>query len=343
MSRLDRAKAVVQALVREARAEQLTFMAGSVAYHAFVSLLPFLLLTLYVVSRVGTERLAERVIRAIAGYLTPEQVNVVADTLLNAPEDARISVLSAVVLVWGTLRIFRGLDTAFSDIYESGDTNDLPDQVLDGIAVFGAIGLALLVVSMAEQLFVVPSLGAADVVVRPLGAIVAITVAMLPMYYVFPDEDVTLRESVPGAMLAAAGWVVLGELFRYYVRTSSTAEYGTVGLVIVLVTWLYFSGLVLLLGAALNAVLSGRSDDVADIAWGGESPTAADAPFVAQLRGLDGAFDDGAPVWMESGNASAQLPPPDEASLSVTAVERPELLGGDREKGRLLLEWDSWE
>lgn len=57
------------------------------------------------------------------------------DELETANATVGVSVFGGVLLVWGTLRIFRGLDTAFSDIYESGGENDLPDQILDGLVV----------------------------------------------------------------------------------------------------------------------------------------------------------------------------------------------------------------
>ena len=46
---------------------------------------------------------------------------------------------------------------------------------------------------------------------------------------------------------------------------------------------------------------------------------------------------------IESGDATVELPPPDEASVTVTTVERPGILGGSRESGEVRLRWDSRE
>jgi len=40
------------------------------------------------------------------------------------------------------LKIFRGLDTAFSEIYASTEENSLVDQLQDGAVVFGTIGVS---------------------------------------------------------------------------------------------------------------------------------------------------------------------------------------------------------
>lgn len=338
-----RGKAIVAAVVREVRAENITFMAGSIAYHAFVSILPFLLLMLWLLSRLGSREAAVRLLTAMAGYLGPEQIDEVVDIAVNATNTASLSVISLAVLVWGALRIFRGLDTAFSDIYESESRNDFADQLRDGVVVFLAVGSGVFLVSVAERAIGLPALGTAALVVRPVITVLAVTIALLPMFYIFPDERVTVREVVPGTVVAAIGWTALGKVFQFYAGVSANSEYGVVGIVILVITWLYFTGFVLLLGASVNAVLAGRSEDVSNIAWGeAEDPTANDAAFVAPLRELDGAFSTDEDVGIESGATTVVLPPPHEADISITTVDRPSVLGGDRERGRLVLRWDSW-
>ncbi|WP_254823318.1 YihY/virulence factor BrkB family protein [Haloglomus halophilum] len=358
--RVRRARTVVEAIITEVRAENVTFMAGSIAYHAFVSLVPFLLLVLFLISQVGDDALAESFLRAIAANLTPvgaaqdegvvgQFTQVLLDAATSGTQNASISALSFAALIWGTLRIFRGLDQAFSDIYESESLNTFADQMIDGVIVFGALGIALFVVSAAERFIGVPTLGEADTVVRPLLSVLSIGIALFPMYYIFPDEDVTVREVIPGALAAAAGWTALSAVFRYYVAASSTSSYGIVGVIILLITWLYFGGLILLVGASINAVLSGRSEDVENIAWGAEPGTHHsynDDDFVEPLRELEEAlevaeaegYDE---VRVAIDDREVTLPRPDEASVTVKTVDRPRLLGGDRETGRVLFQWDS--
>ncbi|WP_276260415.1 YihY/virulence factor BrkB family protein [Haloglomus litoreum] len=357
--RLRRARTVLEAIVREVRAENVTFMAGSIAYHAFVSLVPFLLLVLFLINRIGDEALARAFLAAIAANLTPAGateggvIGQFTELLLQAAtsgtQNASISLLSLVALVWGTLRIFRGLDQAFSDIYESESLNTFLDQVLDGVVVFGALGVALFLVSAAERFVGLPSLGAADAVLRPLISVLSVGVALLPMYYVFPDEDVSVREIVPGALVAALGWVALSGVFRYYVAASSTSSYGIVGVIILLITWLYFGGLILLVGASVNAVLAGRSEDVENIAWGaapGTHHSYNDDAFVEPLRELKSALDAAEAegydeVRVAVGDHEVTIPRADEATVRVKTVDRPRILGGDHETGELLLRWDS--
>lgn len=81
------------------------------------------------------------------------------------------------------------------------------------------------------------------------------------MYYVFLDTDVTVRGIVPGVLVAAIGLTAFQAAFRLYTQVKSP-ESSVVAGILILLTWLYFSGLVVLLGAVCNAVLSNRSRDV---------------------------------------------------------------------------------
>jgi hypothetical protein len=87
----------------------------------------------------------------------------------------------------------------------------------------------------------------------------SLTLTLLPLYYFLPDQNLNVTNALPGALFAAVGWTVLQTAFRIYARNAGSYEaYGLIGGVLLLVTLLYFGGIILLLGVALNAVLDGR-------------------------------------------------------------------------------------
>jgi membrane protein len=257
-----RAVELVKAVVKESRAENVTFMAGSIAYHAFVSLLPLLVLVVVALESVGGSALSEAVLGIVQGAFREEGRDLIVDAARREARLSGASVLGLAVLVWATLRIFRSFDQAFSDIYETERRNTLVDQVVDGVLVFGVVAAAVVATALVRTQLSFGS-GFAGATLNTGFVVVALTVALLPMYYVFPDADIRVVEAVPGTVFAAVGVTTLEALFRVYVEFSSTAEsYGLVGAVVVLVTWLYFNGLVILLGAVVNAVLTNRTADV---------------------------------------------------------------------------------
>ncbi|UPV75533.1 YihY/virulence factor BrkB family protein [Halorussus limi] len=256
-------KRVVRASWREIHDQNITFMAGSIAYHAFVSMLPLLLFVIVILTTVGSEAFTASLTEATEPFLTPYARELLAESLDVATARTGISVLGAVTLLWGMSKIFRGLDVAFSEIYGTQSNKRLLAQLENAAVVFVALGFAvaafLVVGAVASR---VPDLPY-PAVLNPLLLAAGLGVAFFPIYYVFPDADVTAREVLPGVVVAALGWTVLEALFQGYVVLAGRYEavYGTLGSVFILLIWLYFSSLVLLVGGVVNAVLAGRIRD----------------------------------------------------------------------------------
>ncbi|QIO21502.1 YihY/virulence factor BrkB family protein [Haloarcula sp. JP-L23] len=253
-----RAVAVVSELVQTVREDQISFLAASIAYYMFVSVFPLLLLSLVVGSILGGEAFAERVVGAVGSVLSPAAADLLEDALTSAVGRGGATVFGLAVTVWGALKVFRGLDLAFSQIYGTLGDDSFVGTVVDAALALAGIGLAL------AGLFVVGSLGAFFGVTVALGGLALIpvlTVAFLPLYYLFPDADLSLREALPGALLAAVAWTVFGTAFSIYASQAGTFQlYGVIGGALLLVTWFYFAGQILLVGAAFNKVLLGDMD-----------------------------------------------------------------------------------
>lgn len=248
-----------RANVEHVREHDVPFMAGGLAYAAFVSLLPLLVLLLLVASALGGRQLGTYLVEATGAYLTPAGQRLLVETVTRAAGRAELSVIGIVVLGWGMLKGFRGLDTAFSRLYGTREDPTFRTQVRDGIVALAAVAAALLVmIGAGAAVALFPHLSFLRVV-NPVVLVAGLTLAFLPIYYVFPDADVSVREVLPGAVVAAVGWAGLEAGFGLYVAYSSTAQlYGAVGAVVLFVTWLYFGALVLLVGVVTNLVLADR-------------------------------------------------------------------------------------
>jgi membrane protein len=328
-TRRERAVTLARAVVHEMRVERVTFLAGSVAYHAFVSLLPLLLLVLAVVSAIGNTTLEQAFLDLARAVATRGAADALVAELRRASASSGVSILGAVVLVWGTLRMFRGLDTAFSAIYETETNNGLADQLTDGAVVFLAFGLALLAAAGLKA--AVPwGGGTLSWGLQRVTLVLGLTVVLFPMYYVFPDTDVGVLEVLPGTLVAATGLAGAEGLFGLYVASTSQApEQSVVGAILVFLTWLYLSGLVVLVGAVVNAVLSNRSADVSvDPVLGGvprnEHADVSDrATLLADVEALESRLAEADGVVVTVDGAATELPPPG----GVRVVDRSMVLG----------------
>jgi len=237
------------------RRSEVTLLAAAIAYYALVSLFPLLLLSLAAASILGGEAFADTIVSSLSGVLSPSGETLVRDALTDSGGRGGATLVGLVLLVWGGLKLFRGLDIAFSMVYGQHEPEPLLDQFQNAVA-------ALLAVTVAVGLTVLVGIAARalGLSVGILGLPAVLTAAFLPLFYIFPDADLSIRETLPGAVFAAVGWTVLSAAFQVYAAAAeSAALYGVVGGVLLLVTWFYLGGIVLLLGVILNGVLA---DDV---------------------------------------------------------------------------------
>lgn len=328
--RRDRLLTVLRAIVHEVRSERITFMAGSIAYNAFVSLLPLLVLLLTVLSLVGRTRLETDLIGMVGAAVTPGAAGVLVDELQHTSTGA--SLLGVAVLVWGVLRIFRSLDAAFSDIYETEAENTLADQFVDGIVVFGSMAAVILLTVVIESRLAFGTGSGGWWLLHRVLLVGVVGLALVPMYYLFPDvPDMGIGEILPGVLVAATALVSFESLFSLYVAYRGGAQQGILESILLFMTWLYGSGLVVLVGAAINAVLSNRSDDV-DIrpVVGGVQPSQADqgdrprgAIPVATLSELGHRLSTATDVTVVVDGTSIELPPPERVDTDADTTRLP--------------------
>lgn len=139
------------------------------------------------------------------------------------------------------------------------------------LLVLLVVALALLSLggSLADDVFEALgwSSGAPGVwpIVQPILVMVGIVASMLVLFRVAPDRisPRPLRVLFPGALLSGFGWVIASVGFVFYAQNLANmgATYGVFATPIVLLLWLYLSGVVVLLGASLNGVLIERRGD----------------------------------------------------------------------------------
>lgn len=86
---------------------------------------------------------------------------------------------------------------------------------------------------------------------------VALVFLALALYLLTPENYLTVRQALPGAIFFALGWILATKLFQYYVARYDryNPTYLALASIIVLLTWMYLTCLLLLLGGKLNAIL----------------------------------------------------------------------------------------
>ncbi|EMA43979.1 YihY/virulence factor BrkB family protein [Halococcus saccharolyticus] len=256
--RLAAAAVTVRRIVRHVTGNYVPFLAGSLAYHVFVALVPVSLLSLVVVSAVGGEAGVGYIVELTQPYLTPRARALLANAITGAADRTGLVVLGAGALVWSLFRIFRGIDIAFATIYDAPTHDSLGRQFGDGVVAVLAVTAGLAASVIVGTVVAVVPLGPLARLANPLLFVVVLAVVFFPLYYVFPNVEVTPHDVLPGAVVAAVGWALFHVSFQLYATYAITQEaYEVLGVVLSVLIWVYASMFILLTGAAVNAVLAG--------------------------------------------------------------------------------------
>lgn len=249
-------------LVREIRDDQLFDQAASVAFWLLLSLPAALLAGLSSVSLLGdglAQELQDAALEFIDRVFASE-----ADTLKesvnglfeqNRPGVLSISIATAIfTLSRGFAGLIRGLDSVY-DVESS--RNFAHTRLL-------AIGLALgtlLAVAVSTALWSLGDSVGIPTLVRLLGAFIILVLWSATIFHVGPNHHTPWRYDLPGALVAAVGWLALSLAFGWYVRLlggGGNDVIGAAGALLLALTWMWAACVVLLIGGEVNEIKATR-------------------------------------------------------------------------------------
>src|SRR3989442_7847380 len=109
----------------------------------------------------------------------------------------------------------------------------------------------------------------------PFTALVLIIFA-LALYLLTPENYLTIRQALPSAIFFSVGWIIATKLFQLHVARYDryNPTYLTLASIVVLLTWMYLTCLLLLLGGKLNAILRRERERMRQAAPRASAPSA---------------------------------------------------------------------
>ncbi|HWI40928.1 MAG TPA: YihY/virulence factor BrkB family protein [Verrucomicrobiae bacterium] len=261
---------VARRVLERCLADDVAGYAAQVAYSFLFALFPFLLFLVTLLAFMPVQNLMGIIMEFLRRLLPREVAGMVEENVRTLVMEQKGGLLSlgAALALWssssGVATLARGLNRA----YRVTGGSALLLQVR-GLAI--VVGFSLLSLFSTLLLMFGPRVGR-WIASRTVGdaiftriwnlamwpAILLSALAAVAIVYAFgPDLPYSSLVVLPGAALAVALWIPASLGFSWYAARFGEYEktYGSIGAVIILLTWLYISSLVLLVGGELNAVL----------------------------------------------------------------------------------------
>ena len=261
-----------QRLVAAVSKDDLTGRAAQLAYYFFFALFPALIaasaLLGLVVKSAGD--LNGQLLGYMSTVIPPSAYQIVSDTFkqtTHASSGGKV-LLGALVAVWSASAGTSAVQDALNAIHSVEEKRPFWRARLTAILLTLAVGLlftmALIALFLGDRLVIHQHAGygylavfAVRLVTWPIAfGLVGIGFALV--YWKAPDmEDQPWEWVTPGAVIGILVWILASLALRVYLHyfDSYSVTYGSLGAVIVLLTWFYISGLALLLGSVINDTL----------------------------------------------------------------------------------------
>jgi membrane protein len=205
--------------------------------------------------------------------VAPGSVGLLQDAVAEAFKDrARngwLALVGFATLIWSATGAFIALDRAINRAWESERVASFIASRLVSFAMLLGLALLFLISVLASSALtatrsVTSAVAGGDVPGSQIfwwGANVVVSLAVvflafLMIYRVLPRCDVSFADVWPAALLAAIAWTIVKELFALYLGSSLadySATYGTLGTVFALLTWIYLSSFIIMLGAEFGS------------------------------------------------------------------------------------------
>ena len=264
-----------QVLVRtwnETGTDNIGLISAGVAFYAFLAIVPILGGIVMSFGLVATPETVMKTVVALTRVIPREAADLIGDllrTVIAASEGKKGLglLLALLVSLYGAMNGSYAIVTALNIAYEEKEKRSFLVQLRLWLLI--AIGGFLLIVMSTTTVTVMAYLGSLlptlpDVLLAlgtlltyaAMAVVGAIGAAIL---YRFGPSRRQARWVwlAPGSLTTSILWLVVSALFGLYVANfdSYDVTYGSLGAVVVLLTWLYLSAYVMLVGAELNAEL----------------------------------------------------------------------------------------
>jgi membrane protein len=249
--------------------------AAQLAYYWLFSIFPLLIFLTTLLAFLPMRQNLDQWIGALSAVLPPEAYTLLNNTYRQIASQQRGGLLSFSILLmlWASSSGMEAIIVAINRAYDAGPARAWWKERL--LAISLTLGLAVFIISALALIFFGESIGAQ--IARYFGfsrifetvwavaqwpIIIGLTLLGVELIYYFApniergENGKRWEWLTPGALFAVGLWLLISFGFRYYVSHFGHFDvtYGALGGVMVLMLWLYLTGVAILIGGEINSV-----------------------------------------------------------------------------------------
>ena len=251
---------------KESSKDNVSLVAAGVAFYGFLAMVPLLGATVLSYGLIASPETVLQNVRTLATSLPQDIAKLIGDQLLNVVKTSGSKkgfgvVIALAIALWGARNAAGSIVIALNIAYEEEEKRGWLKVTMLSLAMTAAAVLLGMIAAAAVGLMaaferILPGLGSAGLIVGRIvayAALAAIAAAAAATLYRYGPSRTKAKWTwiTPGSLFFAFAWVMLTLGFGFYVSSFGkyNVTYGSLGGVIVLLTWLYLSSFVLLFGA----------------------------------------------------------------------------------------------
>ncbi|WP_099157615.1 YihY/virulence factor BrkB family protein [Virgibacillus ndiopensis] len=247
-------------------------LAAQLAYFFLLSLFPFLLFLVTMIGYLPVDQYRfENFMDFIETYAPSDITNLINNNvsqLINNQNGGLLSI-SIIGTLWSASNGINAIMRAFNRAYDVDEDRSFVVARLIAIVLTIAMVLVICIAFLlpifgkmiGEYIFSFFGLSNNFInlweTFRWIVSSIVFFIVLTALYKLAPNKRIYFRNAIWGAIFATICWQLVSLAFSYYVNTigNYSAMYGSLGTVIILMIWFYISGVIIIAGGVINAVI----------------------------------------------------------------------------------------
>ena len=250
----------LRAIYSRFRQRNIFMLAAGVSFYAFLSLFPFFILVIFVSSLFFKDTVVIENIQRYIRIFPADVADVFQGNLIYILENSEfISIISFLFLLYFAFKIFSGIELALNNLYGATGIRSGWFGKLRAFVFFLLSSLVLILLFLSGNLFLVLTTKIEKLTLMKsfylilLGDVLVVTLFFSLSYKFLSFRKIRFKDALIGAAVAAVLWEIMKNVYGLYISSISryVLLYGTIGSIVFLLVWIYYSVLIFLFGAEI--------------------------------------------------------------------------------------------